>query len=619
MLEIGSIINDRYQVDERLAFGGLGFVHRGYDLRLEAPRAIKFIREDLSMVTRSICIERFQREAQAIAQVGAHQNVAAVFDYGELPCHYIVMELVDGETLSTILEREKRLGLDRAIKLMKQICSGIAAVHARQIVHRDLKTSNIIITETSDGELAKVIDFGIAKLPDSDSGGLWTKYTQMGWSMGTPEYMPPEQWDDASAARTQSDVYSLAMICFELLTGSLPFHANKPAEYRNKHRLEVPPPFEKELDVPPELESVLLRALAKDPDERQNNAKDLADELMGAIGEATQAKLKQEEMKRLAKEKERRDKLEAKLAKLTNEAKLERKKYEAAITERETLKVNCVKARHEIESLTAIIAELRKNAAHLTRVKGAPVLSGLLIGGSLATWLIDWNSAQRWLILTMVIISVISLGLGGLFWWMGPRNIFRKIMMVSIFTFFGFSVATLVFLALGSASNFMVERGNADRNAKSYDKAIGDYRLALALNPKNSNAHFDRGLAYALRKDHDKAITEFDEYIRLNPNVWAFFNRGVSYANKSEYDQAIGDYTETLNFTPNQSEVYRSRGLSYYGKKDYEKAIADYDEAIRLNPNNADAYKNRGNAFQQMNQKDKANADFAKAGQLKRP
>jgi eukaryotic-like serine/threonine-protein kinase len=282
----------RYQVIEPLGAGGMAQVFKGYDPVLDREVAIKVISHSQYDVAFT---ERFRREARAIAAL-RHPNIIQVYDYGEHDgSHYMVMELVYGSDLGRRLvslhAQHKRMSPPEIQPILDQVAAGLDYAHSRRIIHRDVKPSNILL---GDDGTAVLTDFGLVLR--FDPGVEPT----LGQSFGTPEYIAPEQVVDGALATPRSDVYSLGVVLYLLITGSLPFQADSPLKTALKHVNDAPPqPRQVNSAVSPAVEAVILKALAKKPEERYASAGELAralraawsDELAAAATEATQAPL----------------------------------------------------------------------------------------------------------------------------------------------------------------------------------------------------------------------------------------------------------------------------------------------------------------------------------------
>ena len=278
---LGRTLDEKYRLDERLGTGGMGTVYRATHLLIDRPVAIKvlnsrYVEDEAAQV-------RFRREARAAGRL-QHANAVTVTDFGTTSdgLVYIVMELLEGQTLRDVLAREAPLDVARSVSIMLQISSAVGAAHAAGIIHRDLKPANIFIVQRKDAPpFVKVLDFGIAKLAaealddDDDPQTL----TQVGAMIGTPRYMSPEQCDGAHLTPA-ADVYSLGIILYEMLTGTTPFNGTSPLAIAIKHSSQIPRnPREFVATIPPALEAVALRALEKKPEDRPANAEAFRQEL----------------------------------------------------------------------------------------------------------------------------------------------------------------------------------------------------------------------------------------------------------------------------------------------------------------------------------------------------
>src|SRR5919206_1238579 len=276
---VGTVLDDKYRLDARLGVGGMGTVYHATHLLIERPVAVKVLNSRL--VADETAKERFRREARAAGRL-RHTNAVAVTDFGETEdgLVYLVMELLEGKPLRDILAREAPLDPARAVSLMLQVAAAVEAAHEAGIIHRDLKPGNIFLVQRPDSPyIVKVLDFGIAKIAADDEGNLIDTLTGTGVMIGTPRYMSPEQCDGAQLSPA-SDVYSLGVILYEMLTGQTPFTGATPLALALKHSSEDPrPPRELVATIPPALEGVVLHALEKKPEGRAGDAGEFRREL----------------------------------------------------------------------------------------------------------------------------------------------------------------------------------------------------------------------------------------------------------------------------------------------------------------------------------------------------
>lgn len=274
MIEKGQKINDRYEIIKSIGEGGMANVYLAYDTILDRRVAIKVLRGDLSNDEKFV--RRFQREALSASSL-SHPNIVEMYDVGEdNGIYYIVMEYIEGKTLKQLIKKRGSLTLSEAIDIMLQLTDGISHAHDSYIIHRDLKPQNILIKE--DG-MIKITDFGIAMALNS------TQLTQTNSVMGSVHYLPPEQ-ASGKGSTIRSDIYSMGILFYELLTGSLPFKGENAVEIALKQlRDDIPRIRKKNPAIPQSVENVVLKATAKNPKNRYADAKEMHADLLSVLND----------------------------------------------------------------------------------------------------------------------------------------------------------------------------------------------------------------------------------------------------------------------------------------------------------------------------------------------
>src|SRR5436190_3642765 len=269
---IGTVLSERYRLESKLGSGGMSTVYLARDETLERWVAVKVMHREIS--DQPDRLERFRREARAVAQL-SHPNVVAVIDAGEDGGHpYIVFEYVDGETLKQRITRMQRLPVQEALAYAIEIARGLAVAHARQMVHRDIKPQNVLIDREG---RAKVTDFGIARQIEQQG------VTATGRVLGTTDYVSPEQAMGRDVD-PRSDIYSLGVVLFEMLTGDVPFHADSLVGVAMKHVNEELPDVQKRRpEISAAVALVVERATDKDANERYQRVGEMLDDLSTAL------------------------------------------------------------------------------------------------------------------------------------------------------------------------------------------------------------------------------------------------------------------------------------------------------------------------------------------------
>ncbi len=275
MIIKGTKINDRYSIIRTLGEGGMANVYLAYDTILDRNVAVKVLRGDLASDEKFV--RRFQREALSASNL-YHPNIVQIYDFDqEDGQYYIVMEYVEGKTLKQLLKRRGSLTITEVIDIMSQLTDGMAHAHDSYIIHRDIKPQNIMIL---DNGMIKITDFGIAMALNS------TQLTQTNSVMGSVHYLPPEQ-AAGRGSTIRSDIYSMGILMYELLTGSVPYKGDNAVEIALKHLKEPLPSIREKLpELPQSIENIILKATAKNPQNRYKDAREMHQDIITAMDES---------------------------------------------------------------------------------------------------------------------------------------------------------------------------------------------------------------------------------------------------------------------------------------------------------------------------------------------
>jgi len=624
----------KYRLTERLGRGGMAEVYRAYQPNLERDVAIKvmhsYLAEDENFVG------RFKREAKAVAQL-RHPHIVQVYDFDiEDDTYYMVMEYIAGETLKERIKQlnaeGKRMPLKEVVRILGDLCNALDYAHVQGRVHRDIKPANVMF----DVERLVLTDFGIASIV----GG--TRYTATGAMVGTPAYMSPEQ-GQGEPGDVQSDVYSLGIILYEMVTGQVPYDADTPLAIILKHLNEpLPLPRKVIADVPPAVERVILKAMAKSPDDRYQSA--------GALAEA----------------------LKAAVEKAERTAEVLDMPFETAA---ETGKISEVSlepvAKMEIEAPSP--HPPRRTPWALAGIAGLIVV-GLIAAALLALPNLIKNADRTPLSgvavtptptavtptptpitqLTPVAVSATALSSPAAPRTPPPEAVTHYEAGVAALEDWQLEQAIEAFSqAIEAAPSFAeayCQRGTTHRQLGQLAEAEADLNQAIALAPGLAAAYYERGDLYLdlargqdalrdltraieLQPDHAQAylrraqtyawyiddqdealvLTDLDRAIELSPDLEeAWYMRGETYYWREEYDLALSDLTRVVKLAPDDPCNWSMLGLVHYARSEHEQAIACYDEALQLEPADLDFYYHRAATYLRMGEMDAAQQDFDK-------
>jgi serine/threonine-protein kinase len=284
------ILNGKFQILQKIGSGGMGAVYKALQPEMNRMVGVKILHPKLA--NRKDLVSRFRREARAMSQL-THPNTVKVFDYGELDdgSLYIIMEFLEGKNLNQTVRSEGPFPMERALPILIQVCGALHEAHKAGIIHRDLKPENIFLVQSGGlKDFPKVLDFGLAKVSERQMRPGSVILTQEGMVFGTPEFMSPEQ-AQGRALTPGSDIYSLAVILYEVLTGKLPFEAKNAMDYIQLHVTGKPTPLNQRVagkTFPPLLEQVIHRALGKRPEDRFASAAEFATAMQHVLQGAVQ-------------------------------------------------------------------------------------------------------------------------------------------------------------------------------------------------------------------------------------------------------------------------------------------------------------------------------------------
>jgi tetratricopeptide (TPR) repeat protein len=573
----------RFRIVRPLGKGGMGTVFLAEQIGVgDRPVALKVLNRKL--LDDPEFLLRFRNEAGSTGRIH-HSNVVTIYESGQGDdgTPYIAMEFLEGESLREVLKRRGALPLAECAEILHQTARGLNAAHKLSIIHRDLKPDNIFLTRSAEGELViKVVDFGIAKLLESGT------HTLTGTVLGTPAYMSCEQASGMKSDEldVRSDIYSLGVVVYEMLTGRVPFHSDTPLGYLRKHMLEPPPPFravKPDLPVLPEIESVVMKALAKNREQRFDSALEFAREFSRAV--SAWAKAEAEHHEKIGVPAETvgvtlnndlgcTSEDDAKAHDKLGRALAEKGDLDGAIAEyREALRLipNLAEVHDRLGRALWRKRDLEGAATELrTAIRLRPDFPG-----------------------SYVFLYLVLRGLGDLD---GAIAAMREAIRLS-------------------PGSFLMHAwlGDTLRRKGDLEEAILEYRTSIQLEPADAGFHLALAVAFETKGDRLAARDEMEKAHVLSPTAWSIADSiAEAYARiarppvgREEYDNAIAAYHEALRLDPDCWDIWFNLALRYRGRDDLDKAIATNQEVIRLNPNYAMGWYWLGEAYSQQGNKAK--------------
>ncbi len=542
---IGAQLDSKYKILERLGGGGMGVVYRGEHTLMDRVVAIKVLRSQLiEDGEQEKFFARFQQEARASSKI-QHSNAVAIYDFGvheNFP--FLVMQYVDGRPLKDVLKEDGPLALDVVAKMLKEIGGALNEAHSKEIVHRDLKPDNIMIEQRANEQLkAYVVDFGIAKICGGSGSDLGL--TKTGAIVGTPQYMSPEQVQGQQVDK-RSDIYSLGIMLYEMVTGEVPFQADSAVSVLMKHISEKPMPcrkFKPELKLPSGVESAVMRSIEKDPAHRQQSILQLVEEFCGAVERGT-------------------------------------------VTARSPLTAQPVSG--TLSMLAPVTAKLRASRL-LAGILVALVAGGAILGVSRS--LRPSEEVSEVEIIQTVIsedddnIEIVS---------MSDSPLEADVQSVSLE-----EENPVIRQSLEKAIDF--------HKAKKLSEAVGAYMVVLDLQPENVKALTNLGDVYVSRGDNEKAVAVLEKAALLDPgSTRVLANLGYAYGRLERWTEAVSTYEKSVQLQPDYALAHNNLGHAYSKLGKLALAEAAYLKATELDKSYSRAFHNLGDLYETQGNLDNA-------------
>jgi tetratricopeptide (TPR) repeat protein/tRNA A-37 threonylcarbamoyl transferase component Bud32 len=630
----------KYRLVERLGRGGMAEVYKAYQPNLDRYVAIKlmhaYLAEDEDFVG------RFQREAKAIGSL-RHPHIVQVYDSDiEEDVYYMVQEYIDGGTLKARLreanERGKTIPLEETVRILEAVCSAVDYAHAQGRIHRDIKPDNIMFDSDDRPVLT---DFGIASIVGGE------RYTATGAMIGTPAYMSPEQ-GKGDPNDYRSDIYSLGVVLYEMVTGRVPFDADTPFAVVLKHLNEaLPMPSAINPGLNPAIERVILKAMAKEAEDRYQSAGALAEDLREAVRgpepwewetatETLAAEVTSEEpaveAPLVPPETAAAPAVELPLAaeeggRAAEAAAQPKRKRRTwlwiAVPAVALLLVACC-----LFAVAANQAKKAKEAAGMAEAEPTRILSADVATETEPTWTLSADVAS----LIQVGYETLGEECGGDV--DGAARLFERALEQDenvVPAYVGLARCSMcdgrsedalgyldkaVNLAPADALPYLV-RGQLWLYEEEGDKAMADLTRAIELDPDSGEAYFWRGAAanYPL-EDYEQAYADLSKAIELAPDLHqAYLMRGqILHWHRDAADAALADFSKYVELAPEDPSGYYARGEVYLDSLgDYESAVAEFTRAIELDPTDGTLYRLRAWAFMQQRDLDAAIDDLSSA------
>lgn len=554
----GSIVRGRYRIQSKIGEGGMGAVYKALHTGFNEFRALKVIRPDL--MSDELFVKRFEQEA-LITRKLQHPNAVRVDDIDEAEDGrpFIVMEYIEGRSLKDLIDELGVIPAPRACSIAKQSAAALDAAHRLGMVHRDIKPHNIVLVETPEGEQAKVLDFGIAKVKEAQAGeAAGFTLTGTGMVVGTPNYMSPEQAKGKRGDELdgRSDIYSLGVVMYEMLTGDIPFKGETTMDILLAHIQKPPRPVRlarPDVLIPEALANLVMRMLQKKREMRPQSAADLIEEII-------------------------------------------RVEKGMPISPPRLMQPS-VQPSQGIQAAQggagAVLPGTPVPQAPVARPQpAAPALLAPATEPGALPARSPWGRS--------LMIAILGAALAGSAWYFAthrPADQAQRHRMAGaeleskkLYPQAEQEYRTAAQLDPQNAS-VRAALGNVLIEERKWDEGIAAYREAIGLNPDDPAAHNNLGVALQTAGDLPGAVAEYREALRLDAGyIDAHHNLGDALEKQNDLDGSVAEYRQVLRLKPDDADTHYHLGLALYKKGSVDESIAEYREAIQLKPGLAVAH-----------------------------
>ena len=605
-------------IKKRLGQGGMGTVFLGVHNVLEQTRAIKVLPPNFA--EQKEFSERFILEARTAAKL-EHPNSVQVYDVGkDRKYFYIVMQYIDGGSLTKLIHNKGKLEAALALHIIHQIALGLVTAHREGIIHRDIKPDNILLTR--DGQI-KIADFGLAK-----DAAVNLTITRIGEIFGSPAYMSPEQCT-GGRIDARSDMYSLGVTFYQIVTGERPFIGSTVLAVMLMHQTEKPrPPKELIPALSSSVENIIMKLLAKKPEDRYQSAKELlidvqkaqkgieagksikivkktfSDNLFGMIaiqqGYMTPAEVGAVlRVQQVGRSKSRRKIPFGEVA--VAEGFLSRDNLEKILLQQKNIQKEKagIKTKDNLKDYISKFAFAdESNRQKGIEIKISPEK--------------EKEARNEFTFLKNEVAKLIKAGQQqkAIFMLEGFEARFKDTKAEK-------GAKDLKLEIVNVLSNRLARKGQELIHKTMLDEAITYLNTAIEINPEFSMAYNHRGIVYVRRKEWKKALANFSKAIELNSSQAIFYlNRGNVYRRLKRLDEAFNDYTRALKLDPKLDKAYCNRGGVFLSRKKFNEALENFEKALKINLKNEEAFNGRGKIFLKIGEPKKALSEFKKLCKL---